>query len=147
MTVAIVNFTTELIRRNPWAPWTLFVFSITMVVAAVLLVPIVVVRIPQDYFAHRRPPAWGWQKSHPALRVTAIATKNAIGALLFALGLVMLITPGQGVLTILLGLALLDIPGKRRLERRIVARPAIFRALNALRKRHGKPPLDPPVVC
>jgi hypothetical protein len=49
--------------------------------------------------------------------------------------------PGQGMLTILLGLMLLDVPGKRRLERRIVGRRRILKAINRLRKRFGRPPL------
>ena len=49
--------------------------------------------------------------------------------------------PGQGMLTILIGLMLLDVPGKRRLERRIVGRRRILQAINRLRKRFGRPPL------
>jgi hypothetical protein len=49
--------------------------------------------------------------------------------------------PGQGVLTILLGIMLLDFPGKRALETRIVGRPRVNGAVNALRARFGKPPL------
>ena len=56
-------------------------------------------------------------------------------------GLAMLVLPGQGLLTILIGLMLLDFPGKRRLERRIVARPAILAMLNRMRARRGRDPL------
>ena len=48
-------------------------------------------------------------------------------------GLVMLITPGQGVLSILLGLALVDVPGKRTLERKIFQRPPVLKLVNRLR--------------
>jgi hypothetical protein len=49
--------------------------------------------------------------------------------------------PGQGILTILLGLIFLDIPGKRPLEARIIRRPAVLSAINKLRARYDKPPL------
>jgi hypothetical protein len=48
--------------------------------------------------------------------------------------------PGQGVLTILLGVMLLDFPGKRELEAKLVSRPQVYRAVNRLRARYGKPP-------
>jgi hypothetical protein len=49
--------------------------------------------------------------------------------------------PGQGALTILVGVLLLDIPGKHKLLVRIVRRPRLLRLINRLRKRYGKPPL------
>jgi len=50
--------------------------------------------------------------------------------------------PGQGVLTILLGIMISDFPGKERLERKIVSYPKVLEALNKLRERFGKPPLQ-----
>ena len=58
------------------------------------------------------------------------------------LGIAMLVLPGQGVLTILAALVLLDFPGKRRLERRLLLRPRLLGALNSLRARAGRPPID-----
>ena len=54
--------------------------------------------------------------------------------------------PGQGLLTILIGLMLIDFPGKHRLERTIISRPKILRTVNRLRARYDKRPLvlDPP---
>jgi hypothetical protein len=69
--------------------------------------------------------------------------KNVFGLLLLVLGIIMAFpgVPGQGVLTILLGLMLLDFPGKRQLEYRIVSRPKVLRAINRLRARFGRPPM------
>jgi hypothetical protein len=53
----------------------------------------------------------------------------------------MLFIPGQGLLTMLLGIVCLDFPGKRALERRIVAHPPVFRALNWIRAKQGELPL------
>jgi hypothetical protein len=52
----------------------------------------------------------------------------------------MLVLPGQGVLTLCVSLFLLDFPGKRRLERRILGYPPVLHALNRLRTRAGQPP-------
>jgi hypothetical protein len=77
------------------------------------------------------------------MRVVAILGKNLLGAVLVLLGIVLSLpgVPGQGILTILLGVMLLDFPGKRDLERKIVGRPKVREAIDRLRKRFGKQPL------
>jgi len=62
--------------------------------------------------------------------------------LLVIAGIIMLIGPGQGILTILIGLILMDIPGKRPLEARIIKKPTILAVVNSLRGRYDKPPLE-----
>jgi len=52
----------------------------------------------------------------------------------------MLLLPGQGLLTILIGLLLLDFPGKRALELRLLRRPALRGFLDRMRQRRGVPP-------
>ena len=72
---------------------------------------------------------------------TLLILKNLLGAVLVVAGAVMLFTPGQGILTILIGIMLLTFPGKRRLERKLVAQPHVLDAINRLRARFAKPPL------
>ena len=69
--------------------------------------------------------------------------KNVFGVFLILLGIVLSLpgVPGQGILTILLGLIMLDIPGKRPLESRIIGRPTVFNAVNSLRAKYNRPPL------
>ena len=45
--------------------------------------------------------------------------RNLLGGLLILLGLIMLVTPGQGILTIVLGFTIMDFPGKKRITRAI----------------------------
>jgi hypothetical protein len=52
--------------------------------------------------------------------------------------------PGQGLLTIAVGLILLDFPGKFRLERWLATRRSVWRSLNWLRRRAGSKPLQMP---
>lgn len=114
-------------------------FVISLVVSAVI-VGIVIVKIPDNYFSSHYQadflPNASW-----ATRWGATIAKNLIGAILVLAGIVMLIGPGQGILTILIGLIMLDIPGKRPIEAKIIGRPAVLSAVNSLRARYGKPPL------
>lgn len=103
---------------------------------------IVMVKIPANYFSshyvHDFLPGSSW-----IVRWGAVILKNIFGVFLILLGIVLSLpgVPGQGILTILLGLIMLDIPGKRPLEARIIKRPAVLSAINNLRARYNKPPL------
>ncbi len=70
--------------------------------------------------------------------------KNLAGAVFLIMGFLMLFIPGQGLLTILLGLTFLNFPGKRRLEIRLIRSPRIHRGVNWIRRRSGKPPVQLP---
>ena len=117
----------------------LFVGSLLL---SFLSIGIVMVKIPENYFStHYQQdfmPGSSW-----AVRWGAVIAKNVFGVFLILLGLVLSLpgVPGQGILTILLGLIMIDIPGKRPLEARIIKRPAILSAINDLRARYNKPPL------
>jgi hypothetical protein len=77
------------------------------------------------------------------LRWAVSLGKNLGGALLVLVGAIMALPgiPGQGVLTMIIGVTILDFPGKRRLEVRLLRRPRILGGLNRLRARFGRPPL------
>ena len=110
--------------------------------ASIAAVSFVLVRLPPTYFqlAHARD---FWADRHRAVRWSGMVVKNLFGFLLVLLGIVMSLpgVPGQGVLTILLGLMLMDFPGKRQLEYRIVSRPKVLQAINRLRARFDRPPM------
>ena len=82
--------------------------------------------------------------SRSRLHLLAVIGKNMAGGLLVLLGLVMALPgiPGQGVLTMIVGLTMLDFPGKRGLERRLIGRPHILAAINRLRARFDRAPLE-----
>ena len=115
----------------------LVTFTISLVIVSFILV-----RIPPDYF-HKDRPRNLWSDRHPAVRFLGVFAKNLLGILLVVLGILMSIpgVPGQGILTILLGLMLLDFPGKRNLEYKLVSRPQVLKTINKLRHRFGKPSL------
>lgn len=123
-----------------WLSLGMFVVSS---VGSVAMVAWVLVRLPPDYFQNDHHAALPWADSHPLLRWLGIIAKNLLGLLLVAIGIVLSLpgVPGQGVLTILIGIMLLDFPGKRWLERTLVNKPSVKRSINRLRERFGKPPL------
>jgi len=78
------------------------------------------------------------------VRVTLIAAKNLLGAVLIAAGVAMIFLPGQGLATILIGVMLMDFPGKRRLEVWLISRRPVHKATTWIRARRGRPPLRLP---
>jgi len=117
----------------------IFVVSFAISLA---IVSFILVKIPPDYFKEDRPHEF-FAGRHPAIRLLGIVAKNLLGVVLVALGIVMSIpgVPGQGILTILLGIMLLDFPGRDKLERRIVSQPRVLKNVNKLRHKFGKPEL------
>jgi len=103
-----------------------------------------VARIPEDYFCTRRPKPLLNRRLHPLLAWGLVIARNALGLLFVFAGIVMLFTPGQGVLTLLLGLMLMNYPGKFALERWMLRRQLVLRMLNVFRRHKGCRPLIRP---
>jgi hypothetical protein len=120
--------------------WWLVVLSVLGFLGSLILIPVILVRLPPTYFEAHHPRRW-LQGHHPILRLLAHVVKNIAGGVFLVAGLAMLVLPGQGLLTMLIGLSLLDFPGKRRLEAAVISRPGVLRAINALRAKFGRPPL------
>jgi hypothetical protein len=116
-------------------------FSVGILALGALLVPLVVVRMPADYLV-RDARASHARAGHSPLRLVGVVLRNALGAVLLLAGIAMLFLPGQGVLTILAALTLLDVPGKRRLERKLLGLSAVRAVITKIRKRAGRPPLQ-----
>src|SRR5688572_9057723 len=106
------------------------------------IVSVILVNLPADHFSPNNKRRFA-SKSHPMLRPLMIVGKNVGGLLLVALGVVLSLpgVPGQGLLTILLGIMLLDFPGKRGLEYKLVSKPRVRDAINKLRRKFDKPDL------
>src|SRR5215467_1567514 len=111
-----------------------------MFVGSVALVVLFITRLPPTYFRRSHDRAF-MQGRHWALRSGAVAVKNAVGVLLVLLGIVMVLpgVPGQGLLTMLVGLMLVDFPGRRALEYKLISRPSVLRTVNRLRRTFSRP--------
>lgn len=116
------------------------VSSIFMFVGTLIAIPIILMRLPADYFDTRIPRPW-MENHHPVLRLLGHIVKNVVGAIFLFAGFLMLFLPGQGVLTMLIGLSLIEFPGKRRVEAKIVGQSTVLSTINAMRAKFDKPPL------
>lgn len=118
--------------------WLGIGISVALAIGSIALVIFVVIRWPANHFH----PDSG--RSREPSHVLVVIAKNLGGVLLVLLGAVMAVpgVPGQGLLTMIVGLTLIDFPGKRGLERRLIGRPAILRTINRLRARFDRAPLE-----
>jgi hypothetical protein len=113
--------------------------SVVLFIGTLIAIPFILVRLSADYFDLRVPRPW-MQNHHPVLRIVGHLVKNVIGTVFLFAGFLMLFLPGQGVLTMLIGVSMLDFPGKRKLEAKLISQPAVLSVVNSMRKRHGRPP-------
>ena len=112
----------------------LVVFSVAAVVASIVLVPRFLAKLPTGYLRGEEP------RVHPSVPLRIL--RNLFGVALVVLGVAMLLLPGQGLLTLVVGVMLVDFPGKHRLVVRVFSRPKVLKLVNKLRARHGAPPLS-----
>jgi Putative transmembrane protein (PGPGW) len=139
-----ISPTWEWVKSHPTLLAWASAASLVMFLLTPLVVGWVLIRLPTNYFtAERQIAAAAWHR-HPLLRPFTFVVKNLTGIVLLLAGLVMLVTPGQGALTIFVGLMLIDFPGKRRFERWLATRPPVWRSINWLRERAGRDALQHP---
>ncbi len=131
----------EWIQNNQAVLWWLGALSIAMFIATLTAIPWLVIRIPDDYYlqkGRKRPPMFYDRK---VLRIVYLIVKNIIGYIFIGAGITMLVLPGQGILTILVGAILINFPGKKGFVRWLVSRHSVLRSVNWLRRRAGRRPL------
>ena len=124
---------------EPWLP-ALTVAGLVMAVASTLALPWLILRMPEDYFVHRRKP----RPDRSPLGWMIWLLRNSLALVLLLAGFLMLFLPGQGLLTLLVAIGISTFPGKYRLERAIMRRPGVFRAANWIRRRYHRTPIIHP---
>ena len=112
--------------------------SIGLLAGSLLVSAWLLTRLPADYFVRDDDAS---APKHPFLRPLVVVGRNVVGAVLILAGLAMLVLPGQGLLTILVGLVLVHVPGKRRLLRRILRQETVRETVDQLRRQAGREPL------
>ena len=118
----------------------LAVAGVICFIGSLIAIPLILVRLPADYFDTRTPRHW-MKDHHPVLRLSGLIVKNIVGIVFLLAGFAMLFLPGQGVLTMLIGISLMDFPKKRELEAKMVGQPTVLGVINSMRQKFGKPPL------
>jgi Putative transmembrane protein (PGPGW) len=114
--------------------------SIVFFIGTLIAIPFILVRLPSDYFDVRVPRPW-MQDHHPVLRLLGHIVKNTVGVIFLFTGFLMLFLPGQGILTMLIGISMLDFPGKRKVEAVLIGQPTVFSVINGMRRKFNKSPL------
>ena len=128
------------LENIPWGnfvPW-LIAFSLIAFLFSAFGVSVVLLRLPVDYLSNPNSPApvkSNWK------HLLSKLGRNLLGSVFLIVGMVMLLTPGQGILSIVVGLMLLDFPGKQYLVRKLLTKPRIFRTINRMRTAAKRPPL------
>ena len=117
-----------------------------MFFGSILVAWILILRLPVDYLSSDRRLAAPSVVQPPFLRISLRIGRNLFGILLVTTGLVMLLTPGQGILFILLGAMMVDFPNKHRFIQRHLERQQVLSVINRVRQRAGKPSLDRPTA-
>ena len=124
--------------------WATGVASALMMLCGIAVVPWILLRLPRDYFLPPRRHPITPERFPLSVGLPLLVGKNFLGVVLILAGLAMLVLPGQGLLTIILGLALTNFPGKFALQRRLVGHPSVLNSLNWLRRRFGRAPFIAP---
>lgn len=117
--------------------------SIFILIISVFMMVLIISFLPEDYFkSENRNLISSVQNSrYPLLKLLILITKNFFGVLLLLSGILMLVLPGQGILTIITGLVFIDYPGKYKFERKLLRQKGVINSINWIRSRLSKPSL------
>jgi len=117
--------------------------SIFILIISVFMMVLIISFLPEDYFkSENRNLISSVQNSrYPLLKLLFLITKNFFGVLLLLSGILMLVLPGQGILTIITGLVFMDYPGKYKFERKLIRQKGVINSINWIRSRLSKPSL------
>lgn len=132
----------EFIDANEDLFFCLTLIGIIGFIGSIIVIPWILVKLPPDYFYAEKRKKCPWGSCPDFVRYIILIIKNILGIILILIGIVMLFIPGQGILTILVGMIFTDFPNKYALLRRIVKKPKILSTINKLRKKAKQPPLE-----
>ncbi|MBN1636821.1 MAG: hypothetical protein JW920_09920 [Deltaproteobacteria bacterium] len=141
--ITLISVTHWIYAHEIFLVW-LGTLSIVTLVLSLIVLPFLVAGIPEDYFLNQRQNPSDFRMQHPLLGIIFHIGKNTLGVVFVLAGTAMLVLPGQGLITIFIGISLLNFPGKRKLERFLVQLPGLLATINWMRSRTKHPPLIVP---
>ncbi len=119
---------------------TLAVVSLLTFLLSLLLIPYLIAILPQDYFRSQNTSLKQSPIPRSFFSPLLFLIKNVLGILFFLAGIAMLFLPGQGILTIVIGLSLISFPGKDKLLQKLIQQKNVRHSLNWARNKMNKPP-------
>jgi hypothetical protein len=132
----------ELLEHYSGVVELLGILSVLTFIGSLIVIPLIIGRLPVDYFIRHRQLVAIRHKRHPVLARFIFIVRNCLGFLLVFAGILMLVLPGQGIITILVGISFIDFPSKQRIVDNLIQRPRIVRLLNWIRRKEKKPPFQ-----
>jgi len=145
ITIALLPASKDWLQEHQTLLVWLGITSIVTLVLCVIALPIVVIRMGENHFLRDHKIANdSFRESHTVIRLTILILKNLLGLILVVAGIAMLALPGQGLLTIFLGLFVMNFPGKRALEVLFLRIPGILKRINWIRSKANQPALKLP---
>ncbi len=111
-------------------------------VGSLIALPVLAARLPADYFTTRARTAPPWRGPHPIRRTVLRVGRNLLGLVLVLGGIGMLFLPGQGLLTLAIGLLMLDFPGKRAFQGWMLSWKPVHAGINWLRRKANQPEFE-----
>ena len=124
--------------------WWTGAASVLMFLGSLCAIPFILIKIPADYFSSLETKSRIDVRDLSFFRLLYLIFKNMVGIAFILAGLIMLLLPGQGILTIIVGMSLFNFPGKYRLVRNIIRNKTILDTINKLRSKADKPPIEVP---
>jgi hypothetical protein len=129
----------DLNQFTPLLKWLGIISGATFMIS-ILLIPWLINKLPPDYFIRGRGRSVTVHQKTRILSFLLIPLRNLFGFILLLAGIAMLFLPGQGILTILLGISLMTFPGKHGLIQRLIDQSSVQQGLNWIRQKTKKPP-------
>ena len=118
------------------------ILSVITFIGSLIAIPWVISRLPVNYFIQHRQRESQRRKRHPVAAKIIFIARNSVGLLFFLAGIAMLVLPGQGIITILIGVSLMDFHRKHTVIDYMIQRPKVITLLNWIRNKEKKPPFD-----
>jgi len=115
--------------------------SVLTFVISLIALPWIAGMIPKNYFANNKNSQLPFKKNHSYFMLVTKIGKNILGFIILCGGVLMLFLPGQGILTIFIGMFLMDYPGKKVIERRLIGYNLVLKSLNWVRAKGGHSPI------
>lgn len=109
--------------------------SVLLFFLSLFILRCVIVRLPDDYFVIDSPASN--KHSGNLIDLALRVAKNLFGFLLIICGIILLVIPGQGLVTIVLGAWIIDLPWIIKIKRKFVYSRLVKRALNWIRSKNG----------
>jgi hypothetical protein len=136
---------TDLVRHYITEFWWVTALSVGLVVTFFVVIPMLILRLPVDYIISMEVQPRQGPRKRSFSRLLLGLVKNLIGIVLVFIGIALLVLPGEGILTIIIGLLLIDFPGKTRFKCWLMRQPVVIRSINWLRTRAGHPKMQVPL--